>query len=453
MGSTLNKPEVRKVDNFINMIKDSGVVGAGGAGFPTHVKFDTKADFVIVNGAECEPLLRVDQILMDIEADKILFALDQCVKHVGAKEGIIGLKNKYAKAISSLTKALEKYPNLRIHLLDNVYPAGDEQYLVYVVTGRIVPEGGIPIMVGTIVTNVETLLNIYNGIHNIPVTEKYLTIAGAVKNPITIKVPLGISVREVIHLAGGPVYEKYKVIDGGPMMGKILESIDDPVKKTSKGYIVLPETHPLIKNKEKKVSRVLKEAQTACCHCDLCTDVCPRYLLGHKLHPSKLMRISSYGSLGDGNATLDEAFLCCECGLCEQACIMNLQPWKVNINIKKQLTEMGIKNQNNRKPTEVNPFFKYRGFPVKKLIYRIELDQYDVQAPLTETDVIFKEVTIVNKQHIGAPSVLWVKEGEMVTKGQLIFRAKDHALGANIHSSISGIVLKACDGKVIIKCT
>lgn len=441
------------MDDFIEIIKDSGIVGAGGAGFPTHVKLDAKADFVIVNGAECEPLLRVDQILMDIEAEKILFALDQCVAHVGAKEGIIGLKNKYVKAINSLTKALEKYPNLRIHLLDNVYPAGDEQYLVYVTTGRIVPEGGIPIMVGTIVANVETLLNIYNGIHNIPVTEKYLTIAGAVKNPITVKVPLGISVREIINLAGGPINEKFKVIDGGPMMGKLLGTIDEPIKKTSKGYIVLPDNHPLIKNKEKSVVRVLKEAQTACCHCDLCTDVCPRYLLGHKIHPSKLMRISSYGSLGDKNAALDEAFLCCECGLCEQACIMNLQPWKVNINIKKQLAEMGIKNQNNRKPTEVTPFFKYRGFPVKKLIYRIELDEYDIDAPLTEIDQVFQEVTLISKQHIGAPSVLWVKEGEQVTKGQLIFRAKENALGAHIHSSISGIVLKAHEGKVIIKST
>lgn len=441
------------MDNLINIIKESGIVGAGGAGFPTHVKFDTTAEYVVVNGAECEPLLRVDQMLMDVEAEKVLFALDQCVAHVGAKEGIIGLKNKYTKAIASLTKALEKYPNLRIHLLDNVYPAGDEQYLVYVTTGRIVPEGGIPIMVGTIVTNVETLLNIYNGIHNNPVTEKYLTVAGAVKKPITVKVPLGITVREVIQLAGGSIYDDFRVIDGGPMMGKLLGSIDDPIKKTSKGYIVLPADHPLIKNKEKSVARVLKEAQTACCHCDLCTDVCPRNLLGHKIHPSKLMRISSYGSLGDKNATLDEAFLCCECGLCEQACIMNLQPWKVNIHIKKQLSEMGIKNPNNRRPTETHAFFKYRGFPVKKLIYRIELDKYDVDAPLTEIDQTFNEVTIINRQHIGAPSVLWVKEGETVTKGQLVFRAKDNALGANIHASISGTVVEAHADKVIIKST
>lgn len=441
------------MDNFISIIKESGIVGAGGAGFPTHVKFDAKAEYVIVNGAECEPLLRVDQMLMDQEADKILFALNNCVEHVGAKEGIIGLKKKYSKAIESLNKALEKYPKLRLHLLENIYPAGDEQYLVYATTGKIVPEGGIPIMVGAIVTNVETLLNIYNAIQHIPVTEKYVTITGAVKQPMTVKVPIGIKVKELIELAGGTTCEPYKVIDGGPMMGKILGSIEEPIKKASKGYIVLPEDHSLIKRKEKSIARVLKEAQTACCHCDLCTDVCPRYLLGHKIHPSKLMRIASYGSLGDKNATLDEAFLCCECGLCEQACIMNLQPWKVNINIKKELSDMGLKNPNSRKLEEVNAFWQYRGFPVKKLIYRIELDQYDVDAPYADVDQTFCEVNILSKQHIGAAPDVCVKEGDYVEKGQLIFKAKENALSINTHASIAGVVIKANQDQVIIKCS
>lgn len=439
------------MDNLINEIKESGIVGAGGAGFPTHVKFDAKADFVVVNGAECEPLLRVDQMLMDLEAEKIVFALDKCISHVGAKKGIIGLKGKYEAAISSLTKVIEKYPHISLHILDNVYPAGDEQYLVYVTTGRIVPEGGIPLKVGTIVTNVETLLNIYHAVHKVPVTDKYLTVAGAVKNPITVQVPLGISIRDVIELAGGASCENYKVIDGGPMMGKVLSTIDQPIKKTSKGYIVLPEDHPLIKNKERSIDDVLKEAKTSCCHCDLCTDVCPRYLLGHKLHPSKLMRISSYGSLGDKNATLDEAFLCCECGLCEQACIMNLQPWKVNIHVKKKLSEMGIKNSNNREVEKVNDFFKYRGFPVKKLIYRLVLDAYDVAAPLTKVNKDFNEVTLLSRQHIGAPAVLAVQKGDQVEKGQLIFKARENALSINIHASIEGRVTYADENKVIIR--
>lgn len=439
------------MDNLINLIKEAGIVGAGGAGFPTHIKLDAKVDYIIVNGAECEPLLRVDQILMNIEAEKLAYALDKCITYTGAKKGIIGLKGKYKEAIDSLGKAIEKFPKISLHILDNIYPAGDEQYLVYATIGRIVPEGGIPLKVGAIVINVETLLNIYNGIHNIPVTEKYITVAGAVKNPVTVKVPLGISIKELIDMAGGSLFEKFKVIDGGPMMGKVISSIEEPIKKTSKGFIILPENHALIINKEKDINKILKEAKTSCCHCDLCTDVCPRYLLGHKLHPSKLMRISSYGSLGDKNATLDEAFLCCECGLCEQACIMNLQPWKVNINIKESLAKKGIRNSNNREIENVNEFFKYRGFPVKKLIYRLELDKYDVDAPLIKVNKELKEVALLSKQHIGVPAIPIVQKGDEVIKGQRIFKAKEDALSVNIHSSIAGKIVEINENKAIIK--
>src|SRR5699024_984681 len=138
-----------------------------------------------------------------------------------------------------------------------------------------------------------------------PLWEKYLTIAGHVKKPTTLKVPLGISVRQAIDLAGGTELDEFKVIDGGPMMGKVLPSIDTPIKKTSKGYIVLPKDHGLIIAKEKSIATQLKEAKTSCCHCDLCTDICPRYLLGHNLHPSKIMRIASYGSMGDHRSRVD----------------------------------------------------------------------------------------------------------------------------------------------------
>lgn len=440
------------MDNLFDIVKAAGIVGAGGAGFPTHMKLNCQADYVLVNGAECEPLLRVDQQLMAAEAGKMLFALNACVEQVGAKQGIVGIKGKYHDAIDALEAQLPKYPKLSIHLLENVYPAGDEQHIVYELTGKVVPEGGIPLMVGSVVLNVETLLNIYDAIWlKQPVVDKYLTIAGAVKRPMTVKVPVGVSVRSLIELAGGALISDYKVIDGGPMMGKVMDSVDVPVKKASKGYIVLPADHPLILNKEKPVARVLKEAKTACCHCDLCTDVCPRYLLGHKLHPSKLMRIAGYQSLGDKNASVDEAFLCCECGLCEQACIMNLQPWKVNAYLKAELSKAGVQNSNKRQVEAVHPFRLYRGFPVKKLVYRLGLDTYDVPAALTADQPEFDQVTLLARQHIGKPSTLCVSEGDLVTRGQTVFKVEDGALGADIHASIDGIIIKASQDHLVIK--
>ncbi|WP_228727929.1 4Fe-4S dicluster domain-containing protein [Fusibacter ferrireducens] len=429
---------------MINAIKVAGVVGAGGAGFPSHVKYDTDAEYVIVNGAECEPLLQVDQQLMVHEASKMVEALWHIVETTGSQKGIIALKNKYHDAIEVLSEEIKRYPQLSLLILENVYPAGDEHYIVYEATGRVVPEGGIPIQVGAVVTNVETLINVYNALKGEPVIYKYVSIVGAVRQPSTYIVPVGTSLKHLMDLSGGSLIETYKVIDGGPMMGKVLSSNENYndvfVKKTSKGFIILPEDHDLILSKEKRVERILKEAQTACCHCDLCTDLCPRYLEGHRIHPSKLMRIASYNSLGDVNASIEEAYLCCECGLCEQACVMNLQPWKVNIYLKSLMREKGIQNTLKNAELEVHPFRAERQFSAGRLIYRLDLSDYYGTAPLNREIVEVDEVVISNCQHIGASGKLVVEEGAYVQQGTLIFKIPEEQLGANIHSSISGKV-------------
>lgn len=175
--------------NLIDIIAKSGIVGAGGAGFPTHVKMNAKAEYVIINGAECEPLLRVDQQLMAVETKKILDALKLCMEAVGADKGVIALKGHYEAAINSFNQLLGEYEGISLHLLPNFYPAGDEQITVYEVTGRIVPEGGIPLQCGVIVSNVETMLNIYNAyFEDKPVTDSYVTFAGEVNEPHYFKI-------------------------------------------------------------------------------------------------------------------------------------------------------------------------------------------------------------------------------------------------------------------------
>lgn len=428
--------------NLINLIQEAGIVGAGGAGFPTHVKVNAKAEYVLVNGAECEPLLRVDQQLMVHQAEDFLAGLKAVVKETGAKKGIIALKGKYKAAINKLEAMIANEPQLEIFLLKDFYPAGDEQVTVYEALGRIVPEGGIPLNVGVVVCNVETLVNIARAIKGVPVTQKYMTITGAVRNPITLKVPVGLTIREMIDLAGGATVEEFGVIDGGPMMGKLVRDIDAPTTKTSKGYIVLPKDHFLIESKGRPIEDMLRQAKTACCHCSLCTEVCPRNLLGHKLHPDKIIRLASYGSTCDANAQATEAFLCCECGLCQPACIMDLQPWKLNQFLKGKMAQQGLKNPYHNAPEQVNPFRAYRRFPVKKLISRLKLDEYNVDAPLVEDlSKDFKTVTLPLRQHIGAPAEPLVQVGDQVTEGQLIADMQPGKLGAKIHASISGTVV------------
>ena len=162
--------------DIIKKIRDAGVVGAGGAGFPSHVKLAAQAEVVVTNGAECEPLLRVDQQLMVVRAEEMVHGLELAVSVTGAKEGIIAIKGKHKEAIATLQKAIAGKDNLRIHILDDFYPAGDEPITLYESTGRLVPQGGIPIAVGAVVTNTETLINICNAEKGIPVTDTYITL-------------------------------------------------------------------------------------------------------------------------------------------------------------------------------------------------------------------------------------------------------------------------------------
>ena len=441
-------------ENLTALVESAGIVGAGGAGFPTHVKLNAKAETVIINGAECEPLLRVDQQLMAKQAARLLAALNRIVEHLGAKEGVVALKEHYHTATEALRLELSKYPKLRLHLLGAFYPAGDEQVIVYEVTGRVVPEGGIPMNVGVVVTNVETALNVLDAIDGHPVTEKYVTLAGAVRTPKTVKVPLGITVAQALELAGGVTEPDYRIINGGPMMGRIV-SPDSPVTKTTKGLIAVPAGHPLLNSLERPLNVSLRQAATACMQCSLCSEVCPRGLLGHRIQPHKLMRLAAYGSMCDPKQTPMNAYLCCGCRLCEYACVMGLQPWKLNGNLKGILGEQGIRNSLNNKPEHGAPFREYKRYPVHKLIHQLGLAAYDVEAPMEEGEnplsAAFKKVTLPLRQNVGAPAEPAVNVGDTVAKGDLIARIPKDKLGANLHASISGKVIAVSDGSIVIQ--
>ncbi|AFA49333.1 4Fe-4S dicluster domain-containing protein [Acetobacterium woodii] len=437
--------------NLVEIVQNAGIVGAGGAGFPTQVKVNCTVDTVVVNGAECEPLLRVDQQLMALEAVKILTALQAVMDQTQAKKGIIGLKKKYKPAIEALNKELPAFPQVTMHLLKNFYPAGDEQVLVYETTGRIVPEAGIPLNVNTLVINVETLLNIYDiMVDNKPVMDTYLTLTGEVKNKLTTKVPLGITVREALELAGGTTIDDFVVINGGPMMGKIVD-LDSTITKTTKGLIVLAKDHPLIISKTKSFKETTKMAAIACMQCNYCTELCPRYALGHNLEPHKLMRIAAYGSTCDTSTQATNAFLCCECGLCQYACVMDLQPWKFNTMLKRELGSRGIKNPHHHAPAAAVPYREGKQFNVYRLVSRLGLTKYDLPAPMVETDKTFSKVNLLLSQHIGAPAVAVVNVGDHVERGQLIGDIPEGKLSSKVFASISGRISAADSEKITIE--
>ncbi|SMC34780.1 SLBB domain-containing protein [Sporomusa malonica] len=429
-------------EEIIAAVKAAGVVGAGGAGFPTHVKINANVDTVIVNGAECEPLLRAHQLIMASESEKLIIGLRAVMVATGARRGVIGLKRKYEEAVTRLQASLKQMNAQEIELffLPDIYPAGDEQVLLHEVTGRVVPEGGIPLHVGVVVANVETLINVAEALSGKPVTDKYVTVTGAVNKPATFKVPIGMAIRELIQLAGGAAVPQYAVIDGGPMMGK-LTTDDQPVTKTTGGIIVLPQNHSLVAEKSTPWAAIANRAKAVCCNCRACTDVCPRNLLGHSLEPHRIMQAIGRGQYHETDV-VTKAFLCSECGACDSfGCSMGLSPRRVNAELKRQFSQAHMKNPHNAKPQNSRSNREYRLIPTKRLLYRLGLGNYDVKAPLQTEPVTVKDVRILLSQHIGAPAKPIVDIGAIVNVGDLIAVIPEGAaVGTNLHASISGQV-------------
>lgn len=441
----MNTAELKK------RIYDCGVVGAGGAGFPTHVKLSGQADTVILNGAECEPLLRVDRQLLANYTKKILGGLDQTIRTIGAKRGIVAIKEVYRAAIESVQGSIGHYPMLELQTLPDIYPSGDEVNLIYETTKRVVPEGSIPIEVGVMVLNVETVLNIYEAIQeNQPVTHTYVTIAGAVQEAATRKVPIGISVEALIRSAGGSVLKEYVVLMGGPMTGRVVGA-KEPVTKTTKAVIVLPKDHPVVQKKQTNTAIDLKRAMSACSQCRMCTDLCPRNLLGHSIVPNRFMNSIANGVVSDLESYM-MTLLCCECGVCEMyACHQGLSPRRLIAECKAKLRQKGVSIEKKPLTRPAHGMRSMRQVPMERLIDRLGLREYNVEAPLTDEVIRPDTVKIPLRQHIGAPGKPVVQIGSPIQAGQLIAEPAEGQLGAKIHASMAGFVTDIDNAYITIK--
>ncbi|MFZ5946153.1 MAG: 4Fe-4S dicluster domain-containing protein [Bacillota bacterium] len=439
--------------DLLNQIKEAGVIGAGGAGFPTHAKVSSKAEYILLNGAECEPLLRVDQQLMEQFPEEIIRGLEAAGKYIDAHKAIIGVKGKHKEVINLLrTKiaALGYSDFIEVMELRDIYPAGDEQVLVHELTKRIVPEASIPLKVGCVVINAETALNIYHAMNGSAVTETYITIAGDITKPITVKAPVGINIKDLIRQCGVENADEYAVIDGGPMMGAVLNNLDGYVTKKSKGYILLKKDHFLIRKKSVDIAQARRIGGTACEQCRMCTDLCPRYLLGHNIQPHKIMRALSYNL--EDLQELQSAQLCCECNACELfSCHANLYPKSINILYKQKLAGQGIKYEPIQKEIQARSFREYRLIPTKRLIAKIGLTAFDKPAPIADIQFRPEYLRVALKQHIGAPAIPVVSLGEQVRAGQLVGKIPDNSLGAAVHASLDGIVTEKDDNYLVIK--
>lgn len=444
------------MDDLKERVFAAGVVGCGGAGFPTHVKLANPAEYFVVNAAECEPLLRTDRHIMLRHAGELVETAEVMARHLGARRFGIAVKKTYAEEIERLeaAKRVASSP-VELYLLDNFYPAGDEQIVVQRVTGKNVPPGGLPLDVGAVVSNAATVVAVHDAIRGVPLTHKYLTVAGDIESPAILRVPVGTSAGDCLRRCGWTAGGK-RVIAGGPLMGKFIArgaEDDTPVTKTTSGLVVVSDDSPLAAFEETDIAHTVNRARAACIQCSMCTQLCPRHLLGHPLQPHRIMRSLGYsGSLEEipDDDVARQSLICCECGVCElYACPMQLQPRRVNILLKQMFARRGVKYRRDTGDHKAHEELDLRLVPGKRVAARAGiLEFYDRTIERTE-EFTPGRVTIPLRQHIGAPSLPVVREGDRITPGQLVGRCPGGQLGANIHCGVAGRVFRVDDSVTI----
>ena len=425
------------------------MVGAGGAGFPTCVKATAEVEFVLANGAECEPLLHKDVELMKNFPVEVVSGMSLMIEATKAQRGKFGIKEKNAKAIEAIQPCLGA-GKIDLVLLGDFYPSGDEYELVYTATGRLIPAAGIPLQVGCVVNNVETLYNVHQAVQGVPVTRKLVSVAGAVREPKTFWVPVGTSFRDLIELAGGATVPEFGMFVSGIMMGRLSFDLDDVVTKTIAGLIVLPRDHYLVSRKDRPIEAMHRIGKSACDQCSYCTEFCPRYLLGYQVMPHKVMRSLGF-TMSGSDLWNQSAELCCACGLCTLfACPEDLYPKEACDRAKRDMKAAKIKFV-QQKPVTVHPMKEFRRVPLSQLRRRLKIEAFEGETPYQAIEHQPRSVRIKLCQHVGKPATAVVQAGDRVEAGAPVGRVKAPDLGADVHASIAGTVKQVSDGFVEIQ--
>ena len=328
----LTSPAVSSREELIEAVKNAGIVGLGGAGFPTHFKLDvdpSRIEHLVINGAECEPYVTSDTLTMVERGDDMAVALEAMKQHLGVKSIIIGIENNKKKAIEAMQQLVQRVGEgckAQVKILPAIYPQGGEKVLVYHTTGKVIPVGKLPIDVGCVVINCTTLAAIGAYLKTgMPLVEKCVTVdGGAVKEPRNVFVPVGTSMADVFEACGGLMSEPAKVVYGGPMMGIAVPDVSAPILKNTNAILALTE-------KEVKLPKT-----TACIRCGSCTNACP-----FGLNPAEIAR--AYGKNDADGLNALSVMACMECGCCSFVCPANRPLVQTNKLAKAFVKEQSVK--------------------------------------------------------------------------------------------------------------
>lgn len=429
---------------IISKAKAAGVVGAGGAGFPTWRKLDCagRVDTLVLNGAECEPLLYADYYCLLCYGEKILETALELKTALGLSRVILAVKKKRREVVEHLSAILSRYEPARLLLLPDVYPSGDEHILVYSATGRVVPQGGIPLDAGVLVQNVQTMVHLHDAFRANPVTRRFVTISGAVSRPLTAEAPIGTPLEALLGLAGGVTCPRPRYLAGGAMMGELVDR-DFAIQKTTSGILVLPEENPAVQERLRSLDRESLVSKSVCDQCYTCTELCPRHLLGHAIEPHLLMRRA--GEVLENPAERDHiALYCCECGICSLiACPVRITPRRLIAGMKKKMGP-GFKRQQDR--YEPHRDYHRKTLPMSYVLTRLALNSYDRPNRFVGALEGLARVVIATREFGGGLAAATVAPGQRVVPGELVARGRY----TDFHASLYGEVA-AVNGRIEIR--
>lgn len=434
-----------------SILQNSGIVGAGGAGFPSFAKLAEGADTLVLNCAECEPLIYTDYMLMREYMADILEGAAAVMANTSIQRTLLAVK-KHRADMLGLCDGEELSSGIFVKCLPDVYPMGDEIQLIYEATGRLVPPGALPITTGVIVYNAETACNIAAAVRGgAPVTQKWVTVAGAIDAPVVVRVPVGMRVRDLLKQLEITPPEDCILVDGGPSMGKPVNAATALVTKTTKSLLFLPRECYAARDKSVAVEDMLRRAASCCCACSRCTEMCPRNALGYPLEPHKMIRAANNAAITEKPEMALNATLCCSCGVCAAVCCQDISPKDVILSLKGLLAKNKMRFAAEKDKTyQPSADRKYHLIPSSRWETMLGVKKLDRVPALAEEPIAAARVEIPMAAHIGAPSVPAVKVGDAVEAGDVI-ATPGAGLSLPQHASIAGVVEQVSEKKIIIK--